>query len=73
MTQRLRERVLHDIAAELLVTNDRACDLLESRSVATIDDFELLERNWPSAVSRCAQGHAILECSPCFSGENGIG
>jgi hypothetical protein len=24
-------------------------------------------------VSRCAQGHAILECSPCFSGENGIG
>jgi hypothetical protein len=28
MTQRLRERVLHDIAAELFVTNDRARELL---------------------------------------------
>ncbi|TML81389.1 MAG: hypothetical protein E6G09_12715 [Actinobacteria bacterium] len=73
MTQRLRERVVHDIAPELLVTNDRARDLLESRSVATIDDFELLERNGPSAVSRRPHGHAVLECSPCFSGENGIG
>jgi hypothetical protein len=51
MTQRLGERVLHDIAAELLVTNDRARDLLESRSIATVEDLELLERNRPSLVS----------------------
>jgi hypothetical protein len=72
MTQRLRERVLHDIAAELLVTNDRACNLLESRSVATVEDLELLERNRLSAVSKRAHGHAILECSPCFTDESGI-
>ena len=51
MTKRLHERLVHRIAAELFVTNDRARDLLESRSIATVDDFELLERNRPSAMS----------------------
>ena len=51
MTKRLHERLVHRIAAELFVTNDRARDLLESRSIATVDDLELLERNRPSAMS----------------------
>jgi hypothetical protein len=72
MTQRLGERVLDDIAAELLVTNDRARDLLESRSVATVEGLELLERNRTSAVSKRAHGHAMLECSPCITNESGI-
>ena len=61
MTKRLHERIVHRIAAELLVANDRAGDLLESRSIATVDDLELLERNGPSVVSKRAHAHAILE------------
>ncbi len=61
MTKRLHERVVHRIAAKLLVANDRARDLLESRSIATVDDLELLERNGPSAVSKRAYAHTILE------------
>ena len=38
----MHERVLHRIAAELLVTDNRARDLLESRCIATVDDLELL-------------------------------
>jgi len=51
MTKCLHKSLVHRIAAELFVTNDRARDLLESRSIATVDDFELLERNRPSAMS----------------------
>lgn len=51
MTERLGERVLHDIAAELLVANDRTRDVFESRSVATVEDLELLERNRPPVLS----------------------
>ena len=61
MTKRLHERVVHRIAAELLGPNDRARDLLESRSIATVDDLELLERNGPSVVSKRAHAQAILE------------
>ena len=62
MTKRLHERVVHRVAAELLVANDRARDLLESRSIATVDDLELLEGNRPSAVSQRAHADVILEC-----------
>jgi hypothetical protein len=71
-TQRLRERVLHDIAAELLVTDDRARELLESRSVATVEDLELLERNRPPVLSKRAHAHAILELPLCFIDERRI-
>jgi hypothetical protein len=60
MTKRLHERVVHCITAELLVTKDRARDLLESRYIATVDDLELLERNRPSAMSKRAPAYADL-------------
>ena len=62
MTKRLHERVVHRIAAELLVANDRARDPLESHSIATVDDLELLEGHGPSAVPQRAHAHVILEC-----------
>jgi len=69
MTERLGERVLHDIAAELLVTNDRTRDVFESRSVATVEDLELLERNRPPVLSQSSHAHAILKLPPCFIDE----
>jgi hypothetical protein len=62
MTKRLHERFAHRIAAELLVADDRARDPLESRSIATVDDLELLEGNRPSAMSQRVHADVILEC-----------
>src|SRR5205814_4767331 len=61
MTKRLHERVLHRIAAGLAVTDDRARDPFESRSIATVDGLELRQRDRPSAASKRAHAHATLE------------
>jgi hypothetical protein len=71
MTKRLHESVMHCIAAELVVTNNRARDLLESRCVATVDDLELVERDRPSPMSKRAHAHAILERTACFTDRSG--
>ena len=71
MTKRLHERVVHGIAAELVVTNDRARDLLESRCVATVDDLELVECDRPSPMSKRAHAHAISELPACFTDGSG--
>jgi hypothetical protein len=70
MTERLYECVLHRIGAELLVTNDRAGNPLESRSIAAVEDSQLVERNRRSVVSNRAHAHAILKLPPCLIDES---
>jgi len=66
VAQRLHERVMDRIAAELFVTNDRDRDPLESLSIATVDTLELLERNRAPAMSQRLRAQTIRQGPPFF-------